>query len=165
MAFMKRIEQIDTPNRIPGLAEALFRGDQIKVAELLSGIAIGKKIEVWNMILEVQTPNELELQLLERSKKERREFGLVSAGEIQEVIEGKNDELNDREVLGIVQRFSASNGHKYFSHTHWDEGGTPIPSGPDLATFRTLKDVFGFDCRVISWLPDNKVFVFRGEVK
>ncbi len=165
--IMEKIEKIkmNNCNRISGLAEALFKGDQIKVAELLSGLAIGETIEVWDMILEVQAPNELELQLINRSKEERREYGLVVAGDTQEIIEGKNDELNDREVMGVAQRLSVNEGNRYFSHTHWDEEGAPIPSGPDLTTFRTLKDVLGYDCRVVSWLPDNKVFVFRGEVK
>ena len=160
---MKKNFDLPDSHRVPRLAEVLLKGDSARIEEIFSGVKNGEVIEVWGMILEIDQPNELELPLLKRSKRERRELGLISVGETHEVLEGKSYELDERAVLGTAQRLSDGAGPKYFSHTHWDQKRVPTPSSQDLAVFRNLKDGFGYDCRVLSWLPDNKVFIFRGD--
>ncbi len=151
---------------ISGLGEALFKGDTQKLRELLSGVSTGEVVRTWGLELQVDSPTPEEMELMRKSKEEKIEYGLFQAGDTHMKIKGKAREIDDQECLKIASELAKIPGPKSFSHTHWNNEYTPIPSGPDVTMFRILSmSHLGYRFRVISWLPNSKVFELVGEYK
>ncbi len=151
---------------IAGLGEALFKGDTHKKRAASTEIYTGEVIRTWGLELQVDSPTPEEMELMRKSKVERIEFGQFIAGDTHVEIKGKAGEIDDQECLKIASELAKIPGPKSFSHTHWDEEYTPFPSGPDVAMFRILSmSHLGYRFRVISWLPNSKVFELVGEYK
>ena len=129
----------------------------------MSGVQSGEIIKTWGLLLLVDSPTPEELDLIEKSQNERREYVLVRAGDISRELVGKGAEVDERESLRVAAELSTYPGEKLFIHTHWDKESTPVPSGPDIGVFRQLSEQWGYKCRVVSWLHEGKTFEFIGE--
>ena len=148
---------------VPSLGEALLQGDSERISILLSEVKSGEIIKTWGLLLLVDNPTPEELDLMKKSQNERKEHTLVKAGDVMRELVGKRAEVDERESLRVAAELSAYPGEKSFTHTHWDEESTPVPSGPDIGIFRQLSKQWGYKCRVVSWLPGGKTFEFIGE--
>lgn len=147
---------------VPGLGEALFRGEPERTAELLAGLRVGEVIKTWGLVLLVDSPTQEEVALMERSRKEEVEYAVVRVGDEVRELKGERAEVDERECVRIAESFSAFPGIRTFTHTHWDRETTPIPSGPDAVVFQLLIERWGYRCRVVSWLPGKKTFEYMG---
>lgn len=151
---------------IPELSAALYKagynGDFSEVARLLLPIVTGEIIETGGIKLRVVDPTDEERELLKKAETEGIEYGLITAGKTSRVVRGKEDGLNEVEVLQIITELTDKLGDKSFSHTHWDNRYSPTPSPSDVPVFDQVTDKFGYECRVVSWLPGEKVFVYLG---
>jgi len=148
---------------VPGLNEALLRGNSDRISTILSSVKSGEIIKTWGIVLLVDNPTPEEQHLLTISQEKMIEYGLIRAGDTKRVLVGKTAELDKTEVMQIATELSVLPGKKTFSHTHWDNEYTPIPSGAELETFRQLSKQWGYKCRVVSWLPGAKTFEFIGD--
>ncbi len=148
---------------VPGLGEALFKGDSERIASLLSGVQVGEVIKTWGLVLLVDNPTPEEAVLMKKSQDGEVKYALVRAGDKTTELKGKRAEVDERESLRVAAELSGLPGYKTFNHTHWDEEGTPVPSGPDIGMFRQLFEQWGYKCRVVSCLPGGKTFEFLGE--
>lgn len=148
---------------VPGLGEALFSGNSERIASLLAGVQAGEIIKTWGLVLLVDNPTPEEAALMKKSQDEKVEYALVRAGNKARELKGKRAEVDERESLRVAAELSVFPGKKTFTHTHWDNESTPVPSGPDIGMFRRLSEQWDYKCRVISWLPGGKTFEFLGE--
>jgi len=72
-------------------------------------------------------------------------------------------EVDDREVWRVAKDLLDRDvkGERKLIHTHYDKSYVPIFSAPDVPVMRNYFEGWGFECRVVSWVP-NKVFIFKG---
>jgi len=159
--MLKTSEGCQSPLFIPKLANALFRGDSSMIEDLLNPLEPGVLLKTWDITMQIDNPNAVERELILRSIQEQREFGVITVGDVKKFIEGKNTELDDSVIVDVARQLSTLGGKKTFSHTHWDMQTIPLVSGPDIEVLDQLTREWGYECRVVSWLPGNKVFIYR----
>ncbi len=156
---------------IPALDEA-YQGNiprcHQEILKLTKGdvIRLGKDIPGCDILLETVDPLDEELDIINKSIVNRREYSLVMVGDNSRIIRGNEHSTDPDSVHLALDTLGARNGGGLFSHTHWNTELNPLPSMGgiglgDVAFWRVFRGTFPeLECRIVT-NSDGQIRAFR----
>lgn len=150
--------------RVPELDAAYRTLNAPECYRLLDGIPLNSRFLTLNIPLQLVSPTQSEVKIMEESLRLRRENGLVRVGNQEVIIPGTDYGVNPWRVMEVMEELKAQDDESAFSHTHWvtnQPSFHPLPSLGDLWHWSGLKIEYPeVDCRII-FNTRNEVRVMR----
>ncbi len=149
--MLKNPENIK-PLRILSLDAAYKEGNAERCYEILASTPTGIRIYSQNIIFQLVNPLVEEEELMEKSKREEREYGFVKSAKGTEIIKGEGLGIDPDTVSAALCKLANPVILSIFSHSHWDTTVHPLPSQGifgDVLWWNIFRNSLpNLDCRV-----------------
>lgn len=153
--------------------EDAWRDDDAEVCyRLLASIPYGVNFRTGNLLLVMFPAIDEEKDLMHRSIKKKREFGLIMTAEKKIIVEGSQGTIDLDDIAGALYKVAQSEKPVIFSHTHWDPKKHPLPGFADIgfgdiALFDMFIGLYPLvECRVaFNSGNEVKVIVYKGKIE